>query len=158
MPCNDSRASVALFLAQRFYQQPTGAGLGRGEAEAKTINAKADAEVLTVVGNATASQTLAVGNAEAEVLRAKVDAVGPQAYASMAIVADLAEARTPLVPQILATGGGSNGSGGGLADALLGNLLANQVNNEAQPPKALPAAPKTEKVKAPAAPKEVLKG
>lgn len=118
-----------------------------GEAEAKTINAKADAEVLTVVGDATAKQTLAVGNAEADVLRAKVEAVGSQAYASMAIVADLAEARTPLVPHIDASGGGT-GRGGGLVDALLGNLMAQQVDGGQQVAK----LPKPTKAK------EVLKG
>lgn len=115
-----------------------------GNAEAKTINAKADAEVLTVVGDATAKQTLAVGNAEAEVLRAKVDAVGPQAYASMAIIRDLAEARTPIVPTIVA---GGAGQGGGIADALLGNILAGQIEG-----------PTKASVPAKASKKEILKG
>lgn len=119
-----------------------------GNAEAKTINAKADAEVLTVVGEATAKQTLAVGNAEAEVLRAKVDAVGASSYASMAIVKDLAEARTPLVPQVLATGGG-NGAGSGLADALIGNILAQGVE-QPQPQRPAIAAPKAPEAAKPA--------
>lgn len=129
-----------------------------GEAEAKTINAKADAEVLTVVGQATASQTLAVGNAEAEVLRAKVEAVGPQAYASMAIVSDIAEAGLPLVPHILATGGGAGG-GGSLMDAFIGNVLANSADGQALPaPTKAPTKAAPSKASAPAAPKEILKG
>lgn len=119
-----------------------------GEAEAKTINAKADAEVLTVVGDAQAKQTLAVGNAEAEVLEAKVKAVGADAYAAMAMVGDLAEARTALVPHI-AVGSGAGGSSG-LTDALLGTVMARSLDTQG----VVATEPSVKKTKAKPAPAE----
>jgi uncharacterized membrane protein YqiK len=95
-----------------------------GDAKSKTINATADASVLTMVGEAEATKALAVGTAEATVLKAKVDAVGKEAYASMAIITDLAKNKIPLVPQIMAGGGQG---GGTLVEALVGNLLADRL-------------------------------
>ena len=97
----------------------------RGEAEAKTVNAQADAGVLKMIGDATAGKTLVIGTAEADVLKSKVDAVGAQFYALMNVVEGLAVNHVPLVPQIVAGGDGTKGSG--LIDAFIGNLLAQQT-------------------------------
>ncbi len=94
-----------------------------GEAEAKTINAKADAEVIITVGNAKATQTNAVGGAEADVLKRKAEYVGPAAYALMEIAKDLAASKVKLVPEIVVSGSGGDNKGGGIVDALLGVSL-----------------------------------
>lgn len=103
----------------------------RGEAESKTINADADAKVLTLVGTATAAKTKAVGGAEADVLKQKVAAVGAQFYALMNVVDELAKNKTPLVPTIL-VGSGSGDNRGTLVDAFIGNLLSKEVQNDPQ--------------------------
>jgi len=100
-----------------------------GEAESKTINAKADAEVLTVVGNATAEKTMAVGTAEASVIKMKNDAVGQGNYAIIEVGRALAEAKTPLVPQIVA-GGGSGDGGSSLVNILLAGLIKDNLNKQ----------------------------
>lgn len=101
----------------------------RGEAESKTINASADANVILVTGEATAKKTQQVGDAEAGVLKKKVDAVGSQYYALMNVVDQLAINKTALVPQISVQGGDKDGGGRPtILDALVGNLLAQQVN------------------------------
>ena len=100
-----------------------------GEAESKTINAKADAEVLTVVGNATAERTTAVGTAEASVIKLKTDAVGQSNYAVIEVGRALAEAKTALVPQIMA-GGGSLEGGGSLVNILLAGLIKDGMKKD----------------------------
>lgn len=99
-----------------------------GEAESKTINAKADAEVLTVVGNATAERTMAVGTAEASVIKLKTEAVGQGNYAVIEVGRALAEAKTPLVPQIMAGGGGDGGSS--LVNILLAGLIKDGIKKD----------------------------
>jgi uncharacterized membrane protein YqiK len=100
-----------------------------GEAESKTINAKADAEVLTVVGNATAERTMAVGTAEASVIKLKTEAVGQNNYAVIEVGRALAEAKTALVPQIMA-GGGSGDGGSSLVNILLAGLIKDGMKKE----------------------------
>jgi uncharacterized membrane protein YqiK len=92
-----------------------------GEAEAKTINAKADAQVLTVVGEAEGKKITAVGTAEAAVIKLKTEAVGQDNYRVIEGVRALADARIPLVPQVVA-GGGTPGNGS-IVDVLMANLV-----------------------------------
>jgi hypothetical protein len=98
-----------------------------GDARSKTINADADANVLSVVGRAKAENTLAVGSAEAEVIQRKTTAVGQSNYALIELGRALAEAKIPLVPHIVAGGGGGTESGSALVNLLLANLLAKDV-------------------------------
>ena len=114
---------IAEFKAKAVVKQAA------GEAESKTINAKADAEVLTVVGNATAERTMAVGTAEASVIKLKTEAVGQGNYAVIEVGRALAEAKTPLVPQIMA-GGGSGEGGSSLVNILLAGLIKDGMKKD----------------------------
>jgi len=109
-----------------------------GEASSKKINAQADAEVLTVVGEATAKKTLAVGTAEAEVIEKKTAAIGRENYKVIEVGRALAAAGIPLVPQIMA-GGGSSAGGSTLVDVLLAGLVQKGL-----PEKAVTHAPAAE--------------
>jgi uncharacterized membrane protein YqiK len=116
----------------------------RGQAQSKKINAEADANVITIVGNAEASKTLAVGTAEADVIKLKIDSMESGNYALVQVVQALASNKVQLVPQIVA-GGGSGGQGGTLVDVLLANLIRDHMNiggNAPSAPKDLPSAPK----------------
>jgi uncharacterized membrane protein YqiK len=97
----------------------------RGQAQSKKINAEADANVITIVGNAEASKTLAVGTAEADVIKLKIDSMESGNYALVQVVQALASNKVQLVPQIVAGGGGSQG--GTLVDVLLANLLRDNI-------------------------------
>ena len=97
----------------------------RGQAQSKKINAEADANVITTVGNAEASKTLAVGTSEADVIKLKIESMESGNYALVQVVQALAAAKTQLVPQIVAGGGGSQG--GTLVDVLLANLIRDNV-------------------------------
>ncbi len=97
----------------------------RGQAESKKINAEADANVITTVGNAEASKTQAVGTAEADVIKLKIDSMESGNYALVQVMQALAQNKVQLVPQIVAGGGGSQG--GTLVDVLLANLLRDNM-------------------------------
>jgi uncharacterized membrane protein YqiK len=111
-----------------------------GEADAKKINAAADAQVLTVVGEAEGKKINAVGTAEAAVIQLKTNAVGQENYRLIESVKALAEAKIPLVPQIVA--GASSGSGSSsFVEILMANLVQSNLATKALPVMAAPAVP-----------------
>ncbi|HMB55959.1 MAG TPA: SPFH domain-containing protein, partial [Arenimonas sp.] len=93
-----------------------------GSAKSKTINAEADANVLRTVGEAEGAKIKAVGGAEAEVIRLKVASMEAGNFAVVQVAEALAKGGIKIVPDIVA-GGGADGSGGGLVNVLLGNML-----------------------------------
>lgn len=142
----DTQASVVSAERQveiRTFEANATVAEAKGAAAAKETNATADAMVLRTVGDAQAANTLAVGGAEATVLQQKVESVGAQGYTVMAVADHLAKNGIKIVPDILVTGSGSeNGTGGGgMVDALLGNLIANGALGTKKDEVA-PAAPK----------------
>ena len=96
-----------------------------GQAGAKRVQAEADAMVITTVGNAEAGKTRAIGTAEAEVTKAKIASMESGNFAAIQIAKSLAENHVQLVPDILVSGGGTNG-GGTIVDVLLANLIREQ--------------------------------
>jgi len=113
--------SIAEFAAQAVIKA------AEGEAKAKTINAEADANVLKLVGDAQGKKITAVGLAEAEVIQKKTEAVGQGNYALIEVGRALAEARIPLVPQIVAGGSGGGASDSSFVNVLLANLVASSL-------------------------------
>lgn len=117
----------------------------RGQAQSKKINAEADANVITTVGNAEASKTLAVGTSEADVIKLKIESMESGNYALVQVVQALAANKIQLVPQIIAGAGGSQG--GTLVDVLLANLIRDnmKLGGSAAAETAAPLAPKADK-------------
>lgn len=137
----EREVEIAEFTANAIVKKAEGDKNARvlnaeGDARSKIVNAEADAKVFSVVGQAKAENILAVGGAEAEVIQKKTTAVGQNNYALIEIGRALAEAKTPLVPQIMA-GGDSQGGGNSLVNILLANLVAKNLEpavNEASAP------------------------
>ncbi len=128
----EREVEIAEFTANAMVKKATGDKNSRvlnaeGDAKAKIVNAEADANVFSVVGKAKAENTLAVGTAEAEVIQKKTTAVGQSNYALIEIGRALAEAKIPLVPQIVVGDGGNNG-GNSLVNVLLANLVAKNMD------------------------------
>ncbi len=97
----------------------------KGQAQAKKINAEADAKVLILVGEAEGTKISAVGKAEAAVIQQKTAAVGQANFALIEVSRALAGAGVELVPQIMAGGGGAGeGGSSSLVNLLLTQLLA----------------------------------
>jgi uncharacterized membrane protein YqiK len=114
----ERRVAIADFDAQSAIKKAD------GDAKSKTINAKADAEVLATVGKAEGEKITAVGKAEADVIQLKTHAMGQGNFAVVEVGRALAEAKIPLVPQIVA---GVSEHGGSLVDVLLANLIKDSL-------------------------------
>jgi uncharacterized membrane protein YqiK len=130
----DSERSVAIadFAAQASVKRAEGDARSRiigaeADAKSKTINAEADGNVITTVGNAEAEKTKAVGTAEADVIKQKIDSMESGNYALVQVMQALAQHNVPLVPQIVAGGGGNGHGGSTLVDVLLANLLRDNM-------------------------------
>lgn len=121
----DSERNVAI----EEFGAKAAAARAQGQADAKTINAKADAQVIETVGKAEAGKTLAVGKAEADVIKEKIASMESGNYAAVQIAQALAANKIALVPQIIAGGGQP---GGTLVDVLLASIVRDKVNG--QPP------------------------
>ena len=97
-----------------------------GDALSKTINAKADAEVLQTVGAAEGTKITAVGQAEANVIQLKTDAVGQGNYAMIEVGKALAASGFKLVPDVVA-GGGTDGASSGIINVLMAGMLKDSI-------------------------------
>ena len=101
----------------------------QGQAKAKEVNATADAMVLKTVGAAEGEKILAVGSSEAEVIKKKTAAMDPEKYAMVEVARALAGSGFKLVPDIIASGGGSGADGGNsLVNILLASVIRDQMN------------------------------
>jgi len=125
----ERQVSIAKFKAQAAIEQ------ARGASEAKTINAKADAEVTRVNGDADAGKTRAIGGAEAEVIQLKTNAMDPDNFALVETARALAQSKVPIVPGIVAGGGGS-GDGSSLMNVFMAKLIASQSEERVSKPAA----------------------
>jgi len=100
----------------------------QGQAKAKEVNAAADAMVLKTVGAAEGEKILAVGTSEAEVIKKKTAAMDPEKYAMVEVARALAASGFKLVPDIIASGGGSGTDGGNsLVNILLASVIRDNV-------------------------------
>jgi uncharacterized membrane protein YqiK len=119
---SERNVTIADFAAQAVVKA------AEGEAKSKTINAQADAQVITAVGAAQAGKTRAVGEAEADVIKQKIASMESANYAAVQIADSLASHGIKLVPDILVNGGSGSGSGSGstLVDVLVANLVQAQ--------------------------------
>jgi uncharacterized membrane protein YqiK len=122
----ERKVSIAEFDAKAFIAK------AEGDARSKTINAAADAEVTRVTGEATAARTLAVGSADAKIIELKVKSMESGNYAAVQVAEALSQATQRIVPEIVASGGGTDGASGSLINVLLADLLVEK--RKGQPP------------------------
>jgi uncharacterized membrane protein YqiK len=129
----ERKVAIADFEAQAAVKKAEGEAKAKiatasGDAKSKTVNAEADANVLLTVGKAKGENVTAIGTAEAEVIQKKTNAVGPANFALIEVLRALAENKVPLVPQIVAGGGGADGT-----QSMLNLVLANLLKPELVP-------------------------
>lgn len=119
---SERKVAIAEFDAQSLIKKAD------GEARAKTINATADANVISTVGCAEATKIKAVGGAEADVIKQKIDSMESGNYAMVQIFTALADHGIKLVPDITVQGGDKDGGGGGtLLDVLLATVVRDNL-------------------------------
>jgi hypothetical protein len=116
-----------------------GVEIERNNAEAKKAEADGESTYIEKTGAAQGAQVRAVGLANAEAYQRQVDALGAQATAFVNAVRALAEAKVPIMPQVLVVGGGE---GAGSIEALAASLVANLgLNRGMTPPAPGPGQP-----------------
>ena len=100
----------------------------RGSGESVKIKAEAEAFQKRVNGEAEASATLAVGTATAEAYKLAVDAMGNNNFAQFKIMEEVGKNNVNIMPKVLISGGGSNGTTDPSMSALLGFEILKNAN------------------------------
>ena len=101
------------------------------------LKADAEAERITVTGNAEAGKIAAIGKSTAEAYEQAVEALGGENFTRYKITEELSKGHVKLIPDIL-IGGGANGNGSAM-DGLLGLKLMEMMepknDSKAEPKK-----------------------
>ena len=98
----------------------------KGEGHATRNRAEGDAAAARLNGEGEASAIRAVGAAKADAYRQGIEAVGASGYTAMQLALILGENHVKLVPDVAVSG---EGTGGGLANAMIAKLMAEGAMN-----------------------------
>lgn len=98
------------------------------EADATRVTAVAQAEATSKVGLAEAEVILAKGKSTAESYKLQTDAMGKDVFGQIQVVEKIASANMKLIPDVLITGGGGQGSGN--LENMLGLMLIEKMSGK----------------------------
>jgi uncharacterized membrane protein YqiK len=101
--------------------------LANAEAEKVKMLANADAEKIQVTGDAEAQSILAIGKSNAESYRLAVEAMGGDNFAKLKVTEAIGKEKIKIIPEVLITGGSSDGANGPIS-GLLGMKLLEEVS------------------------------
>jgi len=109
--------------------------LAKANAEQIELLAKADAEKISLTGNAEAGKILAIGKSNAESYKLSVEAMGGDNFTQLKVMEAIGADKIKIMPDVLISGGSSDGSNGSIS-GLLGLKLLEEVakKNEKQKP------------------------
>ena len=79
-----------------------------------------------------------IGEAQGVAYREQVNALGPQGVALVETLKVIGEKGVRITPDIMASGGGANGEGGGIGTLLLLNLFRDQMGRQGTVPSPVP--------------------
>jgi uncharacterized membrane protein YqiK len=113
-----------------------GVEISSRRAEQRKAEAEGEAHYILQTGKAEAEKMRLMGEAQGVAYREQVNALGPQGVALVETLKVIGEKGVRITPDVMATGGGAEGAGGGLGTLLLLNLFRDQMkvgqNAEAQ--------------------------
>ncbi len=89
--------------------------------------AKADAEKISLTGNAEAEKILAIGKSNAESYKLSVEAMGGDNFTQLKVMESVAAEKVKIMPDVLI--GGGDGANGGIS-GLLGLQLLDQLGKK----------------------------
>lgn len=122
-------------IQQQVVKAEQGVSIAELQAQSKIKEASGQAEATRLNALGEAEGIRAIGEAQASAYRSGAAAMGAQGYTAVQLMQIIGERGVQIIPEILVNGG--QGGQGSLVEALLGIILANQVNGQA------PAVPAT---------------
>jgi len=97
-------------------------------AEQRKAEGEGEAHYISQTGRAEAEKVRLMGEAQGVAYHEQVNALGAQGVALVEVLKVIGEKNVRITPDIMASGGGAEGSGGGIGTLLLLNLFRNQMN------------------------------
>jgi len=97
-------------------------------AEQRKAEGEGEAHYIQQTGRAEAEKVRLMGEAQGVAYHEQVNALGAQGVALVEVLKVIGERGVRITPDIMASGGGNDGAGGGIGTLLLMNLFRNQLN------------------------------
>ena len=105
-----------------------GVDIAGKRSEQRQREADGEAYYISSTGKAEAEKMRLIGEAQGVAYREQVNALGAQGVALVEVLKVIGERGVRITPDIMASGGGNEGAGGGIGTLLLLNLFRNQMN------------------------------
>jgi uncharacterized membrane protein YqiK len=110
-----------------LMEATVGVEISSRRAEQRKAEAEGEASYILQTGKAEAEKMRLIGEAQGVAYREQVNALGPQGVALVETLKVIGEKGVRITPDVMATGGGAEGAGGGLGTLLLLNLFRDQM-------------------------------
>jgi len=104
-----------------------GVDIAGKRSEQRKKEAEGEAYYISETGKAEAEKMRLIGEAQGVAYREQVNALGAQGVAIVETLKVIGEKNVRITPDIMATGGGGAGEGGGIGTLLLLNLFKDQM-------------------------------
>jgi len=105
-----------------------GVEIASKRAEQRKAEGEGEAHYIQQTGRAEAEKVRLMGEAQGVAYREQVNALGPQGVALVETLKVIGEKGVRITPDVMATGGGNEGGGGGIGTLLLMNLFRERLN------------------------------
>lgn len=115
-------------IQQDVVRSEQGVNIAELRAQATIKEASGDAESTRLRAHGEAEAIRAKGEAQADAYRAGAESMGEHGFTAVQLMQIIGEQGVQIIPDIMVNGGGGQGSGGSMVEALLGVILANQMN------------------------------
>jgi uncharacterized membrane protein YqiK len=121
-----------------LMEATVGVDIAGKRSEQRKKEAEGEAYYISSTGAAEAEKMRLIGEAQGVAYREQVNALGPQGVALVETLKVIGEKGVRITPDIMASGGGANGEGGGIGTLLLLNLFRDQVARQGTAPSPVP--------------------
>ncbi len=116
-----------------LMEATVGVDIAAKRSEQRQREADGEAYYISSTGKAEAEKMRLIGEAQGVAYREQVNALGPQGVALVETLKVIGEKGVRITPDIMASGGGSAGDGGGIGTLLLLNLFRDQMQKNGEP-------------------------
>jgi uncharacterized membrane protein YqiK len=118
---------------KNLMEATVGVEIAAKRSEQRQREADGEAYFISSTGKAEAEKMRLIGEAQGVAYREQVNALGPQGVAIVETLKVIGEKGVRITPDIMASGGGGAGEGGGIGTLLLLNLFRDQMQKNGSP-------------------------